>query len=287
MPYPKFGPAGAGQTFYGAGLKHSYQMPEFLKNKGLTAFEYQCGHGVRISDEKAVVLGQNARECGIALSLHAPYYISLVTREAEKMEKNLNYFLQSVRAARMMGAGRIVFHPGGVNKQTREEAWNMAKEGLAYIIKELDKAGYGDIHLCPETMGKINQMGDLEETIGFCCLHEMLIPCLDLGHLNSRMQGGLAALDAYESIMKVVENRLGGERSRNLHCHFSKIEYGTSGEKRHLTFEDTQYGPEFEPFIELLYKKRYFPVIICESAGTQTEDAKTMADYYQRLAAIV
>ena len=61
------------------------------------------------------------------------------------------------------------------------------------------------------------------------------------------------------------------------------IEYTDKGEKRHLTFEDTVYGPPYEPLMEAIYRDGYSPRIICESAGTQAEDAFTMKSYYTKL----
>lgn len=284
MKKPKFGTAGAGELFYSKGHKNSHEVPVFLAEMGLTAFEYQCGRGVRIKDDKAKLLGHNARENGIALSIHAPYYISLTTREEEKIKNNLRYLRESAHAAKQMGAARIVFHPGGVGKMPREEAFEMAKEALLYIMKELDKEGFGDILFCPETMGKMNQLGDLEETLKFCMLYDNMLPCIDFGHMNSRLQGAIDGMDAYEHIFERIADVLGEDKAKIVHCHFSKIEYGAGGEKQHLTFEDKQYGPDYEPLMELLYKKHYSPTIICESAGTQAEDAQAMALSYADLA---
>jgi len=280
---PKFGTAGAGELFYSKGYKNSHEVPAFLAEMGLTAFEYQCGRGVRIKDDKARLLGDKARENGIALSIHAPYYISLATREEEKIKNNLRYLRESAHAAKQMGAARIVFHPGGVGKMPREEAFEMAKEALVYIVKELDKEGFGDILFCPETMGKMNQLGDLDETLKFCMLYENMLPCIDFGHMNSRLQGAIDSMDAYDRVFERIADVLGEDKAKIVHCHFSKIEYGAGGEKQHLTFEDKQYGPDYEPLMELLYRKHYTPTIICESAGTQAEDAQTMALSYADL----
>lgn len=283
MGQPKFGIAGAGDLFYSKGYKNSYEVPEFLENIGLQAFEYQCGRGVRIGAEKAKQLGEEAVKHNIALSIHAPYYISLTTTEEEKNSNNLRYFRESAQAARSMGATRVVFHPGGVGKQSREEAFTMAATGLIQIMAQLEQEGFGDIIFCPETMGKVKQLGDLNETLAFCKAKDNMIPCIDFGHMNSRYQGHVNSGEAYQKIFDQITDVLGEDKVRGVHCHFSKIEYGTAGEKKHLTFTDDQYGPDYEPLMELLYKKSYTPTIICESAGTQAEDAKAMEEYYKKM----
>lgn len=282
---PLFGTAGISQSFAQMGYKKTIQVFDYLQRFGLTAFEYQCGRGVKISTPAAQEFGQAAKEKGIALSLHAPYYISLSSLEEEKRQKSVGYILESARAASDMGASRVVVHSGSCSKISREEALALAKDTLRKAYQALDEAGYGHIHLCPETMGKVNQLGTLEEVVELCALDERLIPCIDFGHLNARTFGGLKTLEDFRVIFDTVENRLGSLRMKGLHAHFSKIEYTRpGGEKRHLTFADRQYGPEFEPVAQLTAEKGCTPVFICESAGTQAEDAAAMAALYREAA---
>ena len=281
MSHPKFGPAGAGEQFYNTGHKSSLEMPVYLSGLGLDCFEYQCGRGVNISADKAVQLGEKAKEYGVALSIHAPYFISLNSPDPEKRQNSIRYLLESTRALSAMGGKRVIFHPGGLGKQSREEAFAAASETLVNALQTLENEGLGHILLCPETMGKNNQLGDLEETVNFCKLSDRLLPCVDFGHLNSRTQGGIDGYAAYEAVFDTISNGIGTDKARRIHCHFSKIEYTAGGEKNHLTFaEDTHFGPDYEPLMELLYKKNYAPVIICESRGTQEIDAKTMKSCY-------
>ena len=133
-------------------------------------------------------------------------------------------------------------------------------------------------------MGKINQLGTLDEVLSLCCLDERLIPCIDFGHLNARTLGGIAQKSDYEAILLAVGERLGEGRMKGFHAHFSKIQYTEKGgEKAHLTFADTVYGPAYEPLMELICQYGSSPTFICESAGTQAEDARTMKDYYRSL----
>lgn len=279
----KFGPAGNSDSFKTMGYKHSLQVPEYIVKKGLDAFEYQCGRGVNIGEEKARDLGKIAAENGVALSLHAPYYISMSSVEEEKRLNSIRYILDSARAVNFMGGTRIVVHTGSCSKISREEALSLAIDTMKLAIKTLDDEGLSGVRICPETMGKINQLGTLEEVIALCKLDERLLPCIDFGHLNARTLGGSNSKEAYEKILDTIENELGQARLKEFHSHFSKIEYSQGGEKKHLTFEDRVYGPDFEPLMELIYKKNLSPTFICESAGTQAEDAKQMKDYYLSL----
>ncbi len=272
----KFGPAGTGDSFKAQGFKTSLQVPPYLANMGLDHFEYQCGRGVNIGLDKAKELSKIASEKGITLSLHAPYYISMSSVEEEKRLNSINYILASARAVNAMGGDRIVVHTGSCGKISREEALVLAKDTMLLAQKALDDEGLSNIHICPETMGKVNQLGTLYEVLELCKIDERIIPCIDFGHLNARDLGVLKDKSDFEKILLEIKNQLGEYRFKNFHSHFSKIEYTTGGEKRHLTFEDTVYGPDFEPLIQLVAKYDLSPTFVCESAGTQAEDAKSM-----------
>lgn len=277
-----FGPAGRPDSFEAMGYRKTEQLPEYLGKFGLDAFEYQFGRGVRYTEAAVVRFGKNAAAAGIALSVHAPYYISLSSVEAEKRDNSIDYIVQSAQAARLMGADRIVVHTGSCGKISREEALALAGDTLRRALQTLEQMGLADITLCPETMGKLNQLGDFDEVMRLCEADERLLPCIDFGHLNARTMGSIRTKDDYRRLLEEMENRLGSDRTSRFHSHFSKIEYTEKGgEKRHLTFSDTVYGPDFEPLMELVAQKGWSPRFICESAGTQAEDAQMMKLAYE------
>ena len=279
----KFGPAGNSESFAKRGYKGSLDVPKYITEMGLDCFEYQCGRGVNIGQEKAAQLGALAAEKGISLSLHAPYYISMSSVDEEKRLNSINYILASARAVNAMGGDRIVVHTGSCGKISREEALSLAIDTMKKSLDALDAEGLGHIHICPETMGKVNQLGSLSEVMALCRIDERLIPCIDFGHLNARDQGYFKSLADFEGVFNTIENELGRDRLNVFHSHFSKIEYTAGGEKKHLTFADTIYGPDFEPVMEITARKGCSPTFVCESDGTQAEDAKTMKDYYLSL----
>ena len=276
----KFGPAGNSDSF-SAKYKSTADAPSYLKELGLDWYVYQCGRGVRVSDKTAQTVRSAAERNGIGLSIHAPYFISLSSVEEEKRENSIKYILQSCDAAMRMGADRIVIHSGSCSKISREEALELAKETLIKARKQAVEQGFEAIHFCPETMGKVNQLGTLEEVLELCKLDETFIPCIDFGHLNARTFGGIKTASDYEAMIVKVADAIGEDRLKMFHSHFSKIMYtNPGGEKKHLTFEDKEYGPDFEPLMEIISRKNLSPVFICESAGTQAEDALTMKQCY-------
>ena len=277
----RFGPAGNSDSFYAAGNKATLQAPAWLHSMGLTAYEYQCGRGVRVTEETARAMGAEAAKYGVQMSLHAPYFISLASAEPEKRDNSIRYILESARAVAQMGGERIVAHPGGLGGLSRAEATALASKTLLRAQEALDNEGLSQVRICPETMGKINQLGDLDEVLQFCSLDERFLPCVDFGHLNSRTLGGLNTEEAFAALLDRLHNELGSERAATFHAHFSKIEYTKGGEKRHLTFEDTVYGPEPAPLMKLIRERGLCPTFICESDGTQAEDAAMLYALYR------
>lgn len=279
---PRFGPAGISDSFAAQGYKTSLDIPAYTAGMGLDAFEYQCGHGVRLAEGKARQMAALAAEKGIVFSVHAPYYISMSSLDEEKRLGSIRYLLQSAQLCRALGGRRIIFHPGSCGKQSRAAALDKALDTLRRGMEALDEAGYGDMTLCPETLGKIGQLGDLEEVLALCEVDRRIVPCIDFGHLNARTLGGIRSRADYAAILDRMGEALGDDRARTFHVHFSRIEFSAGGEKRHWTFADTQYGPEPDPLMELLAERRLAPVVICESAGTQAEDAGTLGQIYRR-----
>lgn len=276
----RFGTAGTSDSFAAMGYKNSLDIPAYTAQMGLDAFEYQCGHGVRLGLEKAAKMAADAAGRDILFSVHAPYYISMSSLEEDKRLNSVNYLLQSAAVCKALGGRRIIFHPGSCGKQSREAALEKALDTMQRAQAALDEAGYSDMTLCPETMGKIGQLGTLDEVLALCKVDARITPCIDFGHLNARTLGGIQSKDDYAAILDQLEDTLGDERAKRFHVHFSRIEFSKGGEKRHWTFAETQFGPEPAPLLELLAERELRPVIICESAGTQAEDARWMKKYY-------
>lgn len=277
-----FGPAGNPDSFYANGGKTSLEMPEWLAGQGLNAYEYSLTRGVKLGEATARAIGAKAIEHGIALSVHAPYYISLASEDETTVANTQKHFLKSLEAAGWLGADRIAFHPGGIGKLSRSVALDLAKRRLSAVLEQAEKLGLTMPRLAAETHGKVNQLGTLDEVIELCKLSPRIMPLVDFAHLYAVAGGGFSTPDDYSRVFEQIAANLGPDPAQDLHIHFSGIEFTKGGEKRHGCFAD-QLGPPFEPLIELIATQGFTPRIICESAGTQSEDAKTMQDFYQSI----
>ena len=282
IDHATFGTGGNSDSFYASGKKSTIQAPEWVKAFGLDAYEFEAGNGLNAGKATLQKIGDAAREHGILMSFHTPYFISLSGTDPEKRLKSIDYISRSLRASELLGADTIVIHAGSAAKISRDEAMRLASDTL---YKNLDVNGGTDIRMGIETMGKINQLGTLDEVIELCRISPKYHPVVDFGHLNARNVGGaFPDVDSYRAVFDKIANALGDEYAYNLHCHFSKIEYTNAGEKRHLTFADTIYGPDFEPLAEAIIREGVAPRIISESDGTQAEDALAMKKIWENAA---
>ena len=279
----KFGPSGNSDCFYAAGFSHTEEAAPFVRERGLACFEYSFGRGVRMSETKAIAIQEAFAAEGVEISVHAPYFINFANPDDEMAAKSYGYVLDSGKMVKLMGGERVVFHPAAQGKVCREEAVAKTEERLKVLRDYIYLNGLQDLKFCPETMGKLAQIGTIEEIVRFCKIDPVYTPCVDFGHINAREQGSLKTADDYLSRLSYMIDELGFERMKHFHAHFSKIMYSAKGEVKHLTFEDTVYGPEFYPLAIALKQLKLQPYIVSESAGTQIEDAGEMKRIYESL----
>ncbi|HAG09624.1 MAG TPA: endonuclease IV [Desulfotomaculum sp.] len=277
----KFGPAGNSPSFYASGFKKMMDVPGWLRNLKLQAYEYQGGRGVRISEENARRLGELARENGITLSIHAPYYITLGTADARLRENTRRYILDAMRAAHWMGARLTVFHPGTGAGKDRAETLQRAGTFLKALREEADEMGLADVLLAPETAGKRAKLGNLEEILALCTFAPRIVPALDFGHLHAVTGGGMVKQSDFAGVLDLAALRLGKQIFDNLHIHFSPVEFTPAGEKKHGTTLNKELGPDFQPLAEILAARNIKAVVICESGGRQAEDALVYQEIYR------
>lgn len=275
-----FGPAGNSLSFYDEGHKSSLETPKWVKDRGLDLFEYSFGQGYRMNSETAQKLGTEFEKEGIEVSIHAPYFINFANPDPVMYEKSLGYIHTGIKFMEMFKAKRFVFHSASQGKETRENALKLVRKRFEEFMPQIEQMLGDDMYICPETMGKTLQIGTWKEIIDLCTISKKLMPTFDFGHINALTQGSLKCEDDFQRIFDYCAEKLGEERTKNAHIHFSKIEYGAKGEIRHLTFDDNIYGPNFEPLANVLVKNDLSCHVICESNGTMAEDSKIMKDCY-------
>ncbi len=276
----KFGVAGNSLSFYAEGNTATVQAAAWCKNRNIDVFEYSFGKGVNLSDATAIVIADEFSKNNVELTVHAPYFINFANTNPEMISKSVLYILNSLKKLTIFGGTRVVVHPASQGKAERAEALAVTRDNLLILADEVKKFNGENFKICLETMGKLAQIGDEKEIADFCSLAPFFYPCIDFGHLNARTFGSLKTTDDFLRVFDVFCEKLPFEKVKNTHIHFSKIMYGNKGEVKHLTFADDQYGPEFQPLGEAIVKLGLEPYIICESDGTQAEDAIFMKNTF-------
>ncbi len=243
---------------------------QYTASLGLDALELAWVQGVRIGEAACAAIQQAAIEHGVALSIHAPYYINLNAEES-KWPRLRQYLMDAAQYGHLAGATDVVFHPGSYFNLSPQQALQVAMPRLQTCVEELRAAG-NPITRRPETMGKVAVIGSLEDVLR---LSEIpgVVPCLDFAHLHARAGDG--SMNTYDEWMRVLEQyhrTLGDAAMQNLHIHLSGIAYGPRGEKNHLIMEeaDLDFAAIFRALKDSAGKGR----ILCESPVLETDALK-------------
>ncbi|MCK9568269.1 TIM barrel protein [Candidatus Pacearchaeota archaeon] len=209
-----FGPAGIGP------VKDAISNLEKYHELGLKACEIAFTYSIYIKEQDAIEIGKKAKELGIKLSIHAPYWINLNSADKKKVEESKKRILDCCKIGTLMKAYRVVFHSGFYGKMEREETYQNIKKRILEMQDEIKKEKYTP-KLAPEIMGKINVFGSVEE-ISRLVKETGCSFCIDFAHILAR----------YKSY-RIKETLSEFKDSTGLHIHFSGIEYGEKGEKSH------------------------------------------------------
>jgi deoxyribonuclease-4 len=275
----KFGPSGNDKKFYADGNKSSVDAPHWLADMGLSAYEISFGLGIRMTDKTAQIIGEQAKKHSIEISVHAPYYINLANPDSAALAKSYNYIQRSLELLRIMGGKRLVVHIGSQMELARSAALKNCRNNLESVIKKLHEDGIDDYLLCPETMGKYRQIGDVAEICDLCSVDNRVIPAFDFGHINCLMQGKMNIPEIFET----AEKKLGFEKLKRLHIHLSFIRFGEKGEISHTTLADERWGFDVESVLTEIIQRGLSPTIVCESADIMAQDAVKIMEKYQKI----
>jgi deoxyribonuclease-4 len=244
----------------------TFDVPKLLKMEGLDAFEYQAsrwGTKPQIKQSDAQKLGDEATKNDVKLSMHGSYFINLLGKK-EVVQASKERILAAATAANWMNAYVIVFHTAFYGKFDKDYALKTCITELKDISSRMKSMGI-KAKLGPETMGRKTQLGGIDEIITINREVENTQLVVDWGHLHALHQGSFKTVEDMRKVAIKIEQELGTQTLRNMHCHFSKIEFGASGEKSHHTLDEAAYGPDFAMLAEVLLEFGMHPTMICES----------------------
>jgi deoxyribonuclease-4 len=212
----KFGPSGLGS------VKDAISNLEKYKELGFTACEIAFTYGPYIKKkEDAEKIGKKAKELGIQLTIHGPYWINLNSEDPEKIVKSKERILECCKVGSWLQATKVVIHPGFYGKRPKEIAYENVKKVLLEIEEERKEKGYS-CKVAIETTGKMNVFGSYEETYNLvketgCDF------CIDFAHILAREKSY-----KFKEVFSLFSDQ------EEIHIQFSGISYGEKGERAHI-----------------------------------------------------
>ena len=252
---------------------------EFSKSIGLDTLELGWVQAVRVSEETCAAIKKTAQEQGVALSVHAPYFINL-NADADEWPKSRKRLMDAAKYGHLAGATEIVFHPGSYFGRDPREVMKVALPRLEKCVVELRKAG-NPVTLRPETMGKSAMLGSFEDALEMSRQIAGVQPCLDFAHLHARPgDGTVNSVDEWSRLLEAYAEGLGAQALTSLHIHLSGIEYGPKGEKNHLPLEEADL--KWKDLFKALKKFGCGGRILCESPVME-EDALRMKRAWEKV----
>lgn len=290
-PSVRFGVAGNPPNFWESAYRKDRGLaPVWLREIGLDALEIQCTYGVRMPDKRAALFREQSEEHDVALSLHAPYYITLGTEDPQKRENSLRDLRKSINLAKKLGSQRVIFHPGSAHGD-RPSALKRAIEALRNLEADTD---FRDVELYPEIAGKSGQLGTLDDILEMCAEITSAWPCLDLAHLHAREGGSLVQQENFESVLDRVVDTLGTKALGKLHFHMYPVNWGPKGETGHVGFDEPRelmlsteaiepLQPPYKPFLHMMAERELSATVICEAKDSQDIGALAMKEYFESL----
>ena len=282
----QFGVAGFPVGFFDSPYKKNRDnIFIWLRELGLDALELQCTYGIRMGDEQALRYKELAAEYGITLTIHAPYYVNLGSKTAQTVINSKNEIIKAFKLANLIGAGRIIFHPGGGHGKTAEDRAVGIDQLIAALNEIKPQIDTTNVKIYPEIGGKVSSLGNLDEIIKICSAVDYAYPCIDFAHLHAREQGSMTSQAKMIEVLNKVEDNLGRDALENAHFHMYPIDYTVGGEKIHRAFADKDitgesYLPLATDFIAAIKAKNLNPLVICEAHNTQEIGAMLMRDIY-------
>ena len=244
---------------------------QYTASLGLDALELAWVNGVRVGEATCAAIKKAAEESGVALSVHAPYYINL-NGEDEKWPRLRKYLMDAAHFGNLAGATDIIFHPGTYFGRPAEEVLEVTIPRLRACVEELRAAG-NLVTLRPETSGKAAMLGSLADTLAMAREIPGVVPCVDFAHLHARLgDGSMNSYDEWMTALDLYRKSLGDEAMQHLHIHLSGIEYGPRGEKNHLVMEEADL--DFKTLMRALHDSGVQGRIMCESPVLEVDALK-------------
>lgn len=269
---------GTGGTPHSAKTASTVDGIRRIAKLGLGCMEIEFVQGVRMGEAAARLVVQVAKEEGVRLTAHAPYFVNFNAHELEKVRASQKRLLQTARIGAICGVESIAVHIAFYLGDPPEKAYETVKKYLSEVLERLKRED-NKIWIRPELMGKMTQFGTLEELLKLSTEFERVAPVIDFAHWHART-AKFNSYPEFASILEQIKGRLGKDAINNMHIHFSGIAFGKKGETKHLNLKESDF--QYKELLRALKDYDAKGFVICESPNLE-EDAVFLQEIYKGL----
>jgi deoxyribonuclease-4 len=262
-----------GELHFGSARVPSRESPEAavesVLERGFDACEIDFEGGFWMDYPWAERFGELARENGIVLSLHAPIagFMGHVERD-KKQRMAVGMLDHSAGIAKAAGAELVVFHPGFLLGREREVAIASVCEQLAELRERLEKKDRA-VPFGVEVMGRVRELGTLDDVIAIAGRCGWVRPVLDFAHMHATSDGAFTDIEPFAAALEAADAVL--EPGAPFHIHFSDIAYANRNETKHLPYGEGTLRAE--PLGEALPRFARAATVISESPDLGSDQA--------------
>jgi deoxyribonuclease-4 len=226
---------------------------------------------------------------GILISAHSPMNVQIGSVKPGVRYLSTDIICKNLQQLHQLQPGktaRVVVHAASFSGRTSEEVHEVQRKSLWSLwYKMKEKHLLDNSLICIENLGKIAQVGELDDIIKMCRLTDNFVPCIDFGHLYGRSLGKAPrSKEEFQAVFATLLSGLPTWKINTMHIHFSKLLYGDSGEIKHTTFHDKEGGPKPANFVRALASmpEDFRPVIVCESRESQRDGIQLRRNFEAR-----
>jgi len=245
---------------------------------GLDCMELAFVHGVYLNKAEAGAMSGVARNNGVRLSVHAPYYLNFNPREEKKRHVSQGILNSAAHIAHLCGVQSVVFHPGFYMGDPPEQVYQTIKASIGEVLEKLANDD-NPVTLRPEVSGKFSQFGTVDEILRLSQELPHVAPCIDFAHWHAR--GNFNSYGEFTGLLKEIEKKLGKPALKNVHFHISGIAYNKYGERNHLPLRASDL--QYEELLRAFKDYELEGTVICESPNPE-EDALLLKETYEKMA---
>jgi deoxyribonuclease-4 len=266
----RLGPGGNCQTAKSGGTLGSFERISELK---LNAQELEFVRKVFLTEKTAQEVGEKAKELGISLTSHAPYYINLCSEKKSTIEASKRMILETAKISEIVGCEIVAIHAAYYSGHSPEDAFKMLKEGFEDILDKMREMGIRKVKLGMETMAKDSQFGTLDEIVNLCKQVDV-IPYIDWCHLFAKNNGKIDYAEIFDKLAPL--------RMDHTYSHFSNSKFNINTKKFLDVHVPVDNHPAFEPLAKEILKRKISIHIISESPLLE-QDSLKMKKIFEKL----